>query len=94
MFAIRAGKRAKHSNRRENGKETDSVETEKYITEESGDKEKAEVSEQKKEEKHTDTVSKEKYGKSRRKSMLLKREISWYYDEERFGTICNRKTYR
>lgn len=83
MFAIRAGKRAKHSNRRENGKETDSIETEKYITEESGDKEKAEVSEQKKEEKkHTDTVSKGKIWKKSAKKHASEKEDDWYYDEE------------
>lgn len=85
MFAIRAGKRAKHSERKENGKEigTDSVETEKYTSEESGDKEKAEVSEEKKEaKKHTDATSKGKTWKKSAKKHASEKEDDWYYDEE------------
>lgn len=69
MFAIRAGKRAKHSNRRENGKETDSVETEKYITEESGIRKKQKFLNRKKKKRNIPIpYPKEKYGKSQRKA--------------------------
>ena len=83
MFAIRAGKRAKQTDRKENGKGTGSVESEKHTAEEAGDKEKAEISEQKEEaKKHSDTASNGKAWKKSEKKHASEKEDDWYYDEE------------
>lgn len=83
VFAIRAGKRAKHSNRKENGKEAGSVEIEKHTTEESGDQNNADASELIKEtKKHANTTSKGKSWKKSAKKHASEKEDDWYYDEE------------
>ena len=83
VFAIRAGKRAKHSNRKENGKEAGFVEIEKHTTEESGDQNNADASELIKEtKKHANTTSKGKSWKKSAKKHASEKEDDWYYDEE------------